>query len=923
MALTPGTRLGPYIVSDRIGSGGMGEVYRARDTRLKREVALKILPESFATDPERLARFQREAEVLASLNHPNIAGIYGLEGSNGIRALVMELVEGETLAARVAGGPIPIDEALQIAKQIAEALEAAHEQGIIHRDLKPANVKLRTDGTAKVLDFGLAKALEPVSAPVDATASPTITSPAMMTGVGMLLGTAAYMSPEQARGKAVDKRSDIWAFGCVLFEMLTSQRAFQGEDVSETLARVIERTPDLSRLPSPTPAGIHRLLRRVFQKEASRRVQSAGDLRVEIQEAIEGAHGLAPDMYSAPPALHQGGLRRTSQWRSIVGVGVALSIIAALGAVATWQLTLSAPQPAVARLSVPIPDGQQLTTLNRRLVAISPDGTQLAYVANRRLFLRSIREFDTHEIAGTEDAFGIGDPTFSPDGRSIAFHADRTIKRVGISGGAPVTICTAGENLGDMTWDSTGIVFSESTGIFRCSPTGGTPQRLAAVGVGEEADDPQLLPDGSTLLFTVASVADGDSRWDKARVVVQSMNTGVRKEILTGGSDPRYVRTGHLLYSTRGIVFAVPFDPVGLMVTGQAVAVLEGVMRPRGVFTGSVQVVYSDTGTLVYLPGPVGTPGLDRALALADRAGSVTRLPVKPGPYGHVRASRDGMRLAVGADDGREAAVWIYELAGTNAIRRLTFGGQNRFPVWSPDGRRIAFQSDREGDLSVFAQNADGTGVVERLTKAESGVAHVPESWSPDNRFLLVSVRKNEQFTLRALSLDRRDMEDVSDVESMRPINAVLSPDGRWLAYSWQPQGRAVQTSSRGVYVRPFPISSSSRYQVPKQTGSIDYHPLWAPDGMTLFYVPSAGSGELAAVKVTTHPTVAFSNPESVPARVTEDRTSTQMRAFDVLPDGRFVGPIFPTDAAVAGAANEVRVVLNWFEELKRLVPAN
>jgi eukaryotic-like serine/threonine-protein kinase len=919
VALTPGALIGPYEIAAQLGAGGMGEVYRARDTRLKRDVALKILPESFATDPERLARFQREAEVLAALNHPNIAAIFGLEEQGAARALVMELVEGETLTERIARAPIPVDEAIPIARQIADALEAAHDQGIVHRDLKPANIKIRPDGTVKVLDFGLAKALEASGAQrTDVTASPTITSPAM-TRIGVILGTAAYMSPEQAKGRPADKRSDVWAFGCVLYEMLTGRRAFDGENVTETLAAVLRGEPDWSALAANIPPPLRALTAGCLEKDRQKRV---GDLAA--------ARFVLDQRGSAAPVGMATTFAQRSPWKSVAAIAAAVLLTAALAGTAAWRLKPAASARLIARFSFTLPEGQQLTTVNRHFIAISPDGTQIVYVANGRLFLRSLTEFNAREIAGTEDVVGVSNPTFSPDGRSIAFHArqEGVVKRVALTGGTATAICStdAGgspeRDLLSMVWDASGIGFSAgSTGIFRCSPSGGAPEQLTAVREGEQAHGFQLLLDGRALLFTIANAADGARRWDTAQIVMQTTATGARQTIIRGGTDARYLPTGHLLYSARGIVFAVPFDPMRQAVTGEPVPVVEGVMRPVGAFTGSVQFAISRTGVLLYVPGPVGATNLDRVLAVADRAGTVTPIPLPPGPYDYVRSSRDGSRLAIGSDDGRDAIVWIYEVAGKNAMRRLTFVGKNHYPVWSPDGRRVAFQSDREGDHGLFVQNADGTGALERLTTAEEGDEHVPESWSPDGRYLLFSVRRSTRFSLQVLSIDDKKAVPFGGVESVTPISAVFSPDGRWVAYV-SSEGPS-KSSSRGVYIQSFP-ATDARYQVPKQPGSIDYHPVWAPDGTELFYVPSASSRQLAAVRVSTQPAPTFGNPVNVPATVHADTPGSQMRAYDMLPDGRLVGLIAATEAQSSGArpsSPELRVVLNWFEELKRLVP--
>jgi eukaryotic-like serine/threonine-protein kinase len=916
MALSAGSRLGPYEIVSAIGAGGMGEVYLARDATLNRDVALKVLPAAFMLDPDRLARFRREAQVLASLNHQNVGAIYGFEESSAEHALVLELVEGPTLADRIAQGPIPFDEALPIVRQICDALEAAHEQGVIHRDLKPANIKLRPDGTVKVLDFGLAKLTAPAdTAPRLVSGSPTITTPAM-TQLGMILGTAAYMSPEQAKGRPADKRSDVWAFGCVLYEMLTARRAFEGEDVSDTLANVLKGEPDWHALPPDTPPSIGRLVHQCLAKDRRHRV---ADIAV-AQFVLSDLAGVATSSGGSGSVASDG--RAGPIWRSAWPFAAAVLLTALLVGLAAWRLRPSSAPRRVARFSFARSQGQQATNITRHVVAVSPDGTQLVYLGNNRIFVRSLSEFDAHAIPGTEGDGIVTSPAFSPDGRSIAFHSQNSnaIRRVAVSGGAPVTICSAIAPFG-MTWDASGIVAGQGAGgIIRCSPNGGAPERLAAVDEGELAHGPQMLLDGAALLFTIAKAADGPTRWNKARIVVQTMKSGARKTVVNGGTDARYLPTGHLVYALGGIVFAVGFDPARQEVTGGAVPVIEGVGRPA-VATGVVQFATSATGTLLYVPGPVDAGATERVLAFADRTGTVTRLPVPPGPYVHVRASRNGARLAIGSDDAKDAIVSIQDLAGTSAMRRLTFGGQNRFPIWSPDNQRIAFQSDREGDLGIFSQRADGTGTVERLTKAQKGQAHLPESWAPDGRHLSFSVSEGSTFSLWMLSIADRKAMPYSHIESREPIGSVFSPDGRWLAYSLTPAGAVGGglSPSRGVYIEPIP-ATGERYQIPKQQG-LDFHPVWGPKGDELIYVQSAASGLLAAVSVTTQPGVVFGALASLPARVTAGRLSNESRAHDILPDGRFVGMVASTETDSADFSGQMRVVINWFEELEQRVP--
>ena len=468
----------------------------------------------------------------------------------------------------------------------------------------------------------------------------------------------------------------------------------------------------------------------------------------------------------------------------------------------------------------------------------------------QRLYLRSLWEFESRLIPGSELADGVGNPVFSPDGASIAFFSDGTLKRIPVTGGTPVTICPA-EQVYGMTWDSSGLVFGQARGVFRCPENGGAKEQLATVEDGERPHGAQTLPDGDGLLFTIAKITDLTERWDKAQIVVQSISSGTRTTIVNGGGDARY-DTGHLLYSVGGIAYAVPFDPGRRAINGGAVRVVEGVRRGEAAQSGASQLATSATGTLTYIPGPVVSTSIERAVAIADRTGAVTRLTLPLRPYVHVRASRDGTRIAFDSDDGKQAIIWTHELAGTGTPARLTFAGKNRFPVWAPDGQRVAFQSDREGDLAIFVQRIDGTGQIERLTKPEKGDVHVPESWSPDGRHISFSVIKGSASSLWTVSVDDKKAAPFGDVHSTEAIGSVFSPNGRWIAYHSRaddagPIGR--DSASTGVYIQPFP-ATGARYQAPKL--EIDFQPIWSPDGNELIYVPLAASGRMATVRLST-----------------------------------------------------------------------
>jgi serine/threonine protein kinase/Tol biopolymer transport system component len=881
MSLSVGDKVGHYEILAPIGAGGMGEVYRARDTKLKRDVALKVLPDSFASHPERMARFQREVEVLASLNHPNIAQIYGVEE----RALVMELVEGATLK-----GPVAVETALQYARQIADALEAAHDKGIVHRDLKPANIMTTAAGVVKVLDFGLAKAADESATSGNPANSPTLTmSP---TQAGMILGTAAYMSPEQARGKPVDKRADVWAFGVVLYEILTGRQAFTGETITDVLASVVKERPALDRL----PGRIRAIVERCLQKDPRQRWQAIGDVRVEIEALLADPRGVA-----AEDTRTEAG----SLWRRAIPAFAAV-ILSAITSVVVWHSKPSTPL-TITRFPITLGAGQAFSSPGRLAVAISPNGSQVVYVANQRLYLRSMSDLEGRPIPGGEDRGAVTNPTFSPDGRSLAFFAgyDQALKRISVTGGAATTVCRANNTLG-MTWGDDGIVFglADSPAIWRVSSNGGKPERLTSAKGNEVVADPQILPGGQALLFTLAPAFNA---WDKAQITVQTLKSGTRKTLIEGASAGRYLPTGHIVYALRGTLFAVPFDVRRLEVTGEPVPVVEGVLR--GVTSGAAQFSFSNTGSLVYVPGPVSA-GSGDSLALVDRKGSVEELKLPPGSYEFPRVSRDGKRVAYGTEDGKEAIIWIYDLSGGTAPRRLTFQGANRYPLWSADGERVAFQSDREGDMGIFWQRADGNGPAERLTKPEKGKSHIPDSWSQDGQQLSFTAYHGNTAGVWTLSLRDRKAAPFAESPSSFSEASMFSPDGRWVAY------QSNETGNREVYVRPFPVSAA-KYQIHSGSVSGDVHPLWSRDGKELAF--STGPGTFRAVNVTTEQGFTFSSPAPVP-RGGLLGTPNGPRNYDILPDGRYLGSVLPGQSQTA-AAPQIQIVLNWFEELKQRVP--
>jgi serine/threonine-protein kinase len=918
MTLAAGTKLGPFEVQSAIGSGGMGEVYRARDMKLNRDVALKILPEEFAVDAERLARFKREAQVLASLNHPNIAAIYGFEEFTGVHALVLELVEGPTLADRIAKGPVPLDEALPIARQVADALEAAHEHSIIHRDLKPANIKVRPDGTVKVLDFGLAKPLEP-GPTSDPSQSPTITSPAM-TGVGMILGTAAYMAPEQAKGLAADRRSDLWAFGCLLYEMLTGMRAFAAEDLSLTLAYVLTREPDWTRLPLETPTSIRRLSRRCLDKDRKRRLDSAAAARLEIDDALMSSTPDGPTTFAKPTP-------RVPLWRSVMPA-VAVVIIGLAAVYGAWRLKPKAHRE-ITRFTIDLAEGHRFT-LGRRWVALSPDGTRLAYTANNRLYLRALDQLDAVQIAG-DDGPALASPRgpfFSPDGQWVGYWHASQLKKVSVSGGAPVTVCAWSGRGGPpygATWaaDNTILLGSGATGIWRVSGNGGTPEPIITVDAGQQVSGPQLLPDGRTVLFTLAHTAS----WDEAQIVVQSLDNGTRRTLVTGGTDGRYLPTGHLVYSFRAKMLAVPFNPTSQSIRGAPVPVVEGVWRQGGALNFDAQFAVSSSGTLAYIPPPILT-AVRRTLVWVDRHGREEAIAAEPRSYVNPRLAPDGSRLALEIqDDNQNRDIWVWDLRRRTLTPVTSDPTAEREPVWTPDGQRLIFSSWRTGVLSLFSQPANGTGTAELLCELNRQSSAIP-TISPDGRHMVfrdADVQGSSDLMILDLREAHPGQPPSANTGGWRPLmqtsseeyNAEISPDGRWLAY---------QSNSSGgyeVYVRPFPDVANGQWLVSTAGGT---EPLWARDGRELFYRSSKGAVMRVSIapespwKAGT-PTELF-EAGSYALGGTGDFAAYSTRTYDVSPDGRRFLMIKNSDApAQASTTRRIIVVQNWAEELKRLVP--
>ena len=906
-----GDRLGPYEVLGKLGEGGMGEVFRARDTKLNRDVALKVLPDSFASDPDRLVRFTREAQTLASLNHPNIGHIHGLEESGGVRALVMELVEGEDLSQRIARGPIPLDEALPIAKQIADALEAAHEQGIIHRDLKPANIKVRADGTVKVLDFGLAKTMEPAAGSSPSMSmSPTLTTPAM-TQAGMILGTAAYMAPEQARGKLVDKRADIWAFGAVLYEMLTGTRAFGDEDVSMTLSKILQREPDFDALPSTVPARVSQALRVCLRKDPKQRV---GDMR-DVRLALEGAFETAVSQTAAPAVV--------PQWRRVaLFSGIAIIAGAVVATTLMWSFVRPAEPvpPRVSRLQITPSGAAALTILGAdRSLAITPDGSRVVYVGNAgtQIFVHALDALEPVTVLVTNatgaPVGGVPRGLFvSPDGQWIGYVGSALfLWKVAVTGGPAVRLATLDGGARGATWgpEDTIIVATSNlaTGLQRVGAAGGPTTVLTQPDPTQgEADHlwPEFLPGGQAVLFTITTVTGG---LNAAQVAVLDLQTGTYRVLVRGGSHAHYVPSGHLVYAAAGTLRAVAFDLAHLQERGTPVPVVPDVVTTA---SGGVNAVVAGDGTLAYVSG--GVAGAQRTLVWVDRQGRETPIPAPPRAYVYPRVSPDGTRVVVSVQD-TELDLWVWDLGRTTLTRTTSDPGLDTYPVWTPDGRRLIFSSERAGARNLFWQAADGTGAVDRLT--ESPNQQSAAAVSPDGRQLIFSENSPATgFDVMQMALDgtRRVTPLVPSPLTQR--NGVISPDGRWLAYETNDSGRGE------ISVRPFPDVTSGHWQVSTAGGT---RPLWAPSGQELFYVSPTSALMRVGVKrapswAATTPTLLvdegyFTNPDAAVGRT-----------YDIAPDGqRFLMIKEGRGSDKTAAPASLIVVQHWVEELKRLVPVN
>jgi len=882
-----------YRIVEKLGQGGMGEVYQAKDQKLGRDVAIKVLPEEFAKDADRVARFQREAKLLASLNHPNIAAIYGLEESGGTNFLVLELVEGETLADQLKRGPIPVEESLKLALQIAEVLEAAREKGVIHRDLKPANIKITPNGKVKVLDFGLAKAFAGGQADLNLSNSPTLSNAATQQGV--ILGTAAYMSPDQAKGKAVDKRADIWAFGCILYECLTGKRAFEGETVTETLAAILTREPAWDLLPSAVPRPIRFTLRRCLRKDPKLRFHEIADVRIELDEIGEESGSVSAAIVPRTD--------RTPRWPVVFPwlLSCSLAILVVAELLTAWKPQKADHRPLM-RFSLLMPGSPPLAwfTIQSSVatpnygLAISPDAGFVVYLADigaaTQLYLRPLDQAAADPIPFTEDA---SDPFISPDGKWVGFFARGELKKVFLQGGPPKIVCNAVNSRGGSWGDDGTIVFGlVSGGLWRVSAEGGTPTQITSLDQsrGEISHRfPRLLPGGKAVIFTIKTNLIGS--FDDAEIAVARLDTGERHILVEGGSCAEYAPSGHIVYAHGGSLLAVPFDESRLAVTGSPKPVLGGVTTDPS--SGATMFSSSSSGILTYAPG-TNRP-IEGLLIWRDQQGRLEQL-AETRCYADPRLSPNGQQLAVrilAANDD----VWLYEIS-RHAFSRLTLGGGNYYaPVWTPDGKRLLYSSDKTGRSNLYWKDADGSGAEQRLTTCD--FQQIATSFTPDGKTVVFdqdSPSGGRDIWTLTMQADEKPCPFVQTPFDEQ--GGAVSPDGRWLAYVSNDSGRDE------VYVQSFP-KPARRWTISNGGGK---SPVWGTGGNELFY---RNGNKMMLVAVTARPPFSATSPRvafDLPPRVSQ---------YDVARDGRFL----MIQNQGQGSVDTLNVIINWFEELKRLVP--
>jgi len=901
MAILPGRRLGPYEILSAIGAGGMGEVYEARDTRLDRIVAIKVLPTHLAGRAELRERFEREAKTIASLNHPHICTLYDTGHQDDIDFLVMEYLEGETISQHLVKGALPIQQVLQYAIEISDALDKAHRKGVTHRDLKPGNIMLTKSGT-KLLDFGLAKLKQEAAPAIPESQLPTMKT--AITGEGTILGTLQYMAPEQVEGKEADARTDIFAFGALVYEMATGKKAFEGKTSPSVMAAILkDQPPAMSSLQPMTPPALDRVVKKCLAKEPEKRWQVASDL-CDALKWISDEDSQPPTSAPAGNETHALGRRAL-----ILALG-GLLLVAAITGLAIWNLKPIPPAPRpVSRLTIVLPPGQQLVVPESGpAVALSPDGTHIAYVARERLtqqvYLRAMDSLEARPVPGTDGPVGgtnDTEPFFSPDSQWIGFFVGGKLKKVSVSGGAALTLCDALRSNG-VSWGSHGmIVFSPGQVAFlqQVSDMGGVPQPLTRIEKGETVHGwPEFLPGGKAVLFAVAiggSFATG-------RIAVQTVGSAEHRNLIQGGMYPHYAPSGQLVYVQGGTLMAVPFDSQRLAVTGAAVPIVEGVLQSTT--DGDAQYSFSATGTLAYVSG--GSQSTQMKLVWVNRNGAEQPLAAPEHTYVNPRISPDGRRVAVGITE-QERQVWLYDVS-RGTLTRLTFQGNNNLvPFWTPDGKRIAFTSNKEGQRNLFWELADGSGGLERLTTSEQ--LHIPGSWSPDGQLLAYSeVNPTTGFDIWVLGLRDRKAQPFLQTQ-FNESTPQFSPDGRWLAYASDESGR------KEIYVQPYP-GPGGKWQISTEGG---VEPLWNRNGRELFY---RSENKMMSVEIATKPSFSAGPPKKLFEGAYQLLSGISTPNYDVSPDGQRFLMLKPVEQSQS-APTQINVVLNWFEELKQKVPTS
>jgi len=900
MNLSPGNRLGPYEIIGKLGSGGMGEVYRARDTRLNRDVAVKVLPDAFASDPDRLARFTREAQTLAALNHPNIAHVHGLEEAGSVRALVMELVDGDDLSAVIARGPIAVEDALPLAKQIADALEAAHDQGIVHRDLKPGNIKVRADGTVKVLDFGLAKALAPAGAESSSGPSNSPTLTAHATQMGMILGTAAYMAPEQARGKSVDRRADIWAFGVVFYEMLTGRRMFEGEETSDVLAAVLRQEVNWSALPAATPPSVRRLLRRCLDRDPRKRLSAISDARLDIDDAISAPAGGDGPAAPAPaaPVAPVGPTLMSRLLPALAGV-----IVTALVAYLAWPKAAPAAGTStdpLARLSILAPPGEQIYP-DSSGVAISPDGTMVAFIVGSMLRADTelwVRSLNTMKATRLEAGAGANLPFWSPDGRRVGYFTTTKLKTIAASGGRAETVCDAPSGRGAVWTPNNEIFFAPDAAgpLFRVAATGGTPTPLTELDAAKKENGhrfPQLLPDGEHVLYVSLPARNGKfgvfavSLKDKSTVSIGAMD-----------AMPVYAEPGWLVYARQGVLAAVPFDPRGLKITGQPVTLEDEpttILDPATNFTASPSVSLAPSGSLAYY----SSPSINTVATWYDTSGvQKGMVNVPPGHYESAVIAPDGMRAVfVRSTSPSESGLWLVDLARASASPLSTGAGRNDSPVWSPNGLKVVFATDRSGAQSFFVKTVNDAAPEQPLYESDA-LFKVPSAWAPGgDTIVMTQLDRNSNQNIYLMDASGKKPPTLFLQTASRDNGGPVSPDGKWLAYASDDSGRFE------IYVQTFP-TPGRKTQVSEQ-GALGVW--WTRDSRQLLFL-GADSQTMWRADVIPGSTFATKAPVKLgtlpPGIAFVDMTPDRQRLLAIAPERTSTGSI--------------TVVQNWRKALSR-----